>query len=420
MLLVGATGIKVHASPQEVRIQAGPGKAAPALGLEKTPAVSLLQERISKAWDFASIQLGAAASGCPVTEYPAYTVSYGACQTKGGAFWTSGFFPGCLWRLYEKTGKPAFIAWARDWTAGLEGQKHSTGTHDIGFLIMESFGNAYRLTMDPSDLEVVLTAAGSLATRYDETVGCIRSWDWGSWQFPVIIDNLMNLELLFFASKNGGPAAWHEMASSHAARSLMHHVRPDGSTFHLVDFDPATGAVPAQSTWQGFSEESTWSRGQAWAIYGFTMVFRETSDPMFLEGARRTADYFIQHLPADAVPFWDFDAPDIPTTEKDSSAAAIAAAGLLELSGLETDPIRRELFLRSAKRILRALCTPKAQGGYLGAGGPGGFLTPGILMHGCYNHPDSFSHGTIPDGSLIWGDYYLLEALLRFEALDRR
>jgi unsaturated chondroitin disaccharide hydrolase len=202
---------------------------------------------------------------------------------------------------------------------------------------------------------------------------------------------------------------------SHADTTIENHVREDGSIFHLVDFDPATGDVVLRSTWQGYADDSTWARGQAWAVYGFTMTYRETGDPVFLETAQRVADFFIDNLPADFVPYWDFDAPGIPDASRDSSAAAIAASGLLELSTLAADPADQMRYADAARSMLASLCTPDAGGGYLAEDAAGTSISPGLLMRGCQVHPDSVAGGDQCDESLIFGDYYFLEALMRAE-----
>lgn len=376
-----------------------------------------LPDLADRAEGFSLAQLGSTVGNVALTEYPVYSVEYTSWQTKSASFWTSGFFPGCLWLAFEATGNADYQTWAEAWTQGLENQKFNTSTHDVGFIIFNSFGIGYRLTGSPAYRDVVLEAAASLATRFDEDVGCIRSWDWGAWQFPVIIDNMMNIELLFWASKNGGQAAWYDMAVSHAMTTLEHHVRADGSTFHVVDYDAETGDVLAKSTWQGFTTDSTWARGQAWAIYGFVMSFRETGDTVFLDAAVDTANFYLERLPKDHVPFWDFDAPGIPDTERDTSAAAIVASALFELGALHPDPATAKRFERAAKKILRSLCMTDAKDGYLALGAGGAPLSPGLLMHGCYHHPDCFAGGSVCDESLIWGDYYFLEALVRYKAL---
>jgi unsaturated chondroitin disaccharide hydrolase len=363
-------------------------------------------------------QLAGTAGWLHVPQYPVRTSSYDAWVTSDAAGWTSGFFPGCLWFMAEMTGETDWLSLAETWTAGLEGQKNDTTSHDVGFQIMNSFGQGYRLTGDAGYRDVVLEAAQSLATRFNAAVGCTRSWSWGSWSFPVIIDNMMNLEILFWASANGGPAELYDMAASHAAVTMDSHVRSDGSTWHVVEFDPDSGDVVERTTWQGYAPESTWARGQAWALYGFTMTFRETGDTVFLDTARRTADFFIDHLPEDHVPYWDFDAPGIPDTERDSSAAAIAASGLCELSTLTDDETEQSRYYEAALDILASLCTPVASGGYLAEDDRGYPVSPGILVQGCQVHPDSAAGADQCDESLIFGDYYFIEALMRYRAME--
>ena len=293
------------------------------------------------------------------------------------------------------------------WTAGLASRQFDTSTHDIGFVIGNSFGHGYRLTGDPAYLDVVLTAANSLSSRYNSEVGAIRSWNGGN--FQVIIDSLMNLELLFLAAKNGG-TTWtggssqdlYNMAVSHATLALANHVRADGSTYHVVDYNPTTGAVLDKYTRQGKSDESTWARGQAWAVYGFTMVYRETGDPRFLEAARRTADYFLANLPDDFVPQADFQSTYTDLAHKDSSAAAIAASALVELSQLETDPARGQRYRAGAANILDSLTSPT----YLSSTS----ANAGLLLHGSRNYPGD-------NRTYMFGDYYFLEALLRYSQL---
>jgi hypothetical protein len=316
--------------------------------------------------------------------------------------WESGFYPGALWMMFEATGDPAWRARAEAWTAGLESQKNDTGTHDVGSKVFNSFGQGVRLTGDLEYRDIVHTAARTLSRRFDSDVGATRSWNSGS--FKVIIDNMMNLELLIWSAKNGGSAALYDMAVSHAATTLANHVRADGSTYHVVDFSPTTGRVLSRTTHQGKSNESTWSRGQAWAVYGFTMVYRETGDPRFLEAARRTADYFIDHLPADFVPQADFQSTYTDLAHKDSSASAIAAAGLIELSTLESDSARQQRYWGSAVRMLGSLSSPT----YFSSA----TNNAGLLLHGSRNYPGD-------NRSYMFGDYYFLEAVLRYDKVSR-
>ena len=336
--------------------------------------------------------------------FPVSTLPDGSWKTQGIYDWRSGFFPGCLWYAYEYTRDASFKNAAVKWTQALEPIKEYTGNHDVGFMMFCSYGNGYRLTGDPAYREILLRAARSLATRYNPTVGQILSWNpQRGWKFPVIVDNMMNLELLFWASKNGGDVELAHIAETHAFTTMKNHVRPDGSTYHVVDYDPSTGAVLARKTSQGYADSSTWSRGEAWGLYGFTMTYRETRNPVFLETARSIADYFITHLPKDFIPYWDFQAPAIPDEPRDTSAAAIAASGLLELSTLVTDTRDACRYRRSALSILSSLSSPP----YLTRGMPGS----AVLAHGTGSKP----HGAEVDVSLIYGDYYFMEALLRLK-----
>lgn len=324
--------------------------------------------------------------------------------------WTSGFFPGCLWYAYEYSGDPFFRGAAERWTEALEPVKNQTNTHDLGFMIFCSYGNGYRLTGNETYRAVINHTAGTLANRYKRVTGVIRSWDWNKdvWQYPVIIDNMMNLELLFWSSKNGGPSEWYIVANEHAEKTAANHVRQDGSTYHVVDYNPDTGEVNERYTAQGFARDSCWARGQAWGIYGFTMTYRETGDRQFLKTARRLADYFIAHLPEDdPVPYWDFDASDIPDEPRDASAGAIAASGLLELSTCvaKEDEKSAEIYYNTAVKLLESLCSPV----YLTEGTE----SPAILRHSVGSKPA----GSEVDVALIYADYYFMEALLRYKRM---
>jgi unsaturated chondroitin disaccharide hydrolase len=334
--------------------------------------------------------------------YPRSTLPDGSWQVAEAGDWTSGFFPGCLWFMFELRGDSSLRSDAERWMAGLEFQQYNTRTHDVGFIINNSYGNAYRIVCDDHYRQVLLQAAASLSTRYNPSVGCLRSWDWGDWSYPVIIDNMMNLELLFWASKHGGSTTLRDIAVNHALKTMQNHFRPDGSTYHLVNYDPSTGAVVGKGTHQGYSDESVWSRGQAWAIYGFTMAYRETGDTRFLETAERAAQYFLDHLPADNIPYWDFLAPGIPDVDRDVSAAAVSCSALLELSQLAADPTAKIRYFQVAKDLLCILCQPP----YLSEGTP----SMGVLNHGVGNAPA----GKDVDVSLIYADYYFLEAIHRY------
>jgi unsaturated chondroitin disaccharide hydrolase len=333
---------------------------------------------------------------------PRCTRPDGRWQTSTTSEWTSGFFPGTLWYLYEHSLDTVLKSAAGRWTVLVEGQKLNSRTHDVGFMINCSFGNGYRITGDLHSKEVLLQAARTLSGRFNPKVGCIKSWDWSpQWAFPVIVDNMMNLELLMWASRNGGGDTLAAIARSHALRTIQNHFRPDGSTFHVVDYDPLTGVVVTRQTHQGAADSSVWARGQAWALYGFTMMYRETRDPRFLGAARRAAGFFLDHLPPDHVPYWDFDAPGIPNEPRDASAAAIAASGLIELSRFCPPSGEGYRYRQAATEILSSLCSPK----YLAEPAS----SYGILKHAVGNRPAN----TEVDVSLVYGDYYFVEALLR-------
>lgn len=369
------------------------------------PGIALAENsfdtKIRNNFSFAATQLNNSTQAISTTNYPLTTNSSGAWSTTGASFWTSGFFPGSLWFKYQESADSTWQTKALNWQAGIESQKDNISTHDLGFMIFNSFGNGYRLTGNDAYRQVALKAASSLATRYSSTVGCFKSWNGKATDFKVIIDNMVNLELMFWAAKHGGQSAWHDMAVSHALKTSQEHVRSDGSTYHVINYNPSTGAVKTKGTHQGYSNSSTWARGQAWAIYGFTMTYRETGDARFLVTARKVADYYLSRLPSDKVPYWDFDAPDIPNEPRDSSAAAIAASGLFELSFRETDANRKTKYFNAAKSMLNSLSSSV----YLAQGS----INKAILLHGTYYKlKGNYDTGT------IWGDYYFLEALLRY------
>jgi unsaturated chondroitin disaccharide hydrolase len=335
------------------------------------------------------------------------TFEEGRLKTVGPRDWTSGFFPGTLWYLYEFTGEAKWKTAATDYTKRIESAKDYRGTHDLGFMFFCSYGNAQRLAPDPAYRDVILQASRTLCTRYNPQVGLIRSWDFGTWKYPVIIDNMMNLEMLTWAARETGEARFKEIAVSHADKTMVNHFRTDASSFHVVDYDPATGAVRGKQTHQGFADASAWARGQAWGLYGYTMMFRETGHTNYLEQAKRIAQFILNHprLPADKIPYWDFDAPDIPNAPRDASAAAIIASALIELSGMVEPDFGRECF-NLARQQLLSLSSPT----YLAKTGEnGGF----ILKHSTGNKPKN-SEVDVP---LNYADYYFLEALLRYRAL---
>jgi len=317
--------------------------------------------------------------------------------------WTSGFFPGELWYMYEYTKDKKWETLARKYTDPLEREKTNGGTHDMGFKVYCSFGNGYRLTGDSRYKDIMLEAATTLITRYNPNVGCLRSWDHNGdkWQFPVIIDNMMNLELLFWASKESGNSVFYDIAVNHARTTIKNHFRDDYSSYHVIDYNATTGEVLNKHTHQGFAHESAWSRGQAWGLYGYTMCYRETKLPEFLEQAKHIVNYIFTHpnLPEDLIPYWDFNAPEIPNEPRDVSAATITASTLYELSLY--DKANATKYIDWAETILKNLTE-----NYLAKkGSDRGFL----LLHSTGSKPMN----TEVDVPLAYADYYFLEALKR-------
>ncbi|MEX1114517.1 MAG: glycoside hydrolase family 88 protein [Akkermansiaceae bacterium] len=364
-----------------------------------------LMRSIPATLDFAGAQYSRLLASAKEDPKIPRTFENGKLVTVGPKDWTSGFIAGSLWYLYEFSQDPKWLAAAQDYTNRLESIKDYRGSHDVGFMLGCSYGHGYRLTKNPAYRTVLLDGAASLAMRFNPQVGQLRSWDHGKWSFPVIIDNMMNLEFLMSATRESGETRFKEISISHADHTLKHHFRPDFSSFHVVDYDPANGEVLAKKTHQGAADDSAWARGQAWGLYGYTMMFRETGNPAYLEQAVQIGNFILKHprLPADKIPYWDFDAPDIPSAPRDASAAAIMSSALIELSGL-TQGEQSAAFLELARQQLRSLSSPA----YLAkAGDNGNFL----LMHSVGHLPKP-SEVDVP---LNYADYYFLEALLRYQ-----
>jgi unsaturated chondroitin disaccharide hydrolase len=331
----------------------------------------------------------------------------GSLRVVAGGDWTSGFYPGVLWYMFELTGETKWKEKAIKYTAELENQQYNGSNHDVGFRMFCSYGNALRLTGDESYIPVLEQSAKTLIARYYAYVGCIRSWDFNeeNWQCPVIIDNMMNLELLFWASEQTGDPVYHDIAFTHAITTLENHFRPDNSSIHVVDFDTITGEVRNRNTHQGYADESAWSRGQAWGLYGYTMTYRLTDHIDFLKQAENIASFLLEHphMPEDLVPYWDYDAPGIPDEPRDVSAAAIMASALYELCRYSE---KGAYYKEKADKIMESLGTT-----YASAPGENyGF----ILGHSVGAKPFE-SEVDVP---INYADYYFLEALLRKKKLD--
>lgn len=327
--------------------------------------------------------------------------------------WTSGFFPGALWYLYQYTADDFFRRNALRWTGNIKTQTKNTGTgHDLGFIFNCSFGNAYRLYGHPGYPAVMLEAGTTLSNRFSTVVGCTKSWNSGSWpsysnntgkwQFPVIIDNMMNMELLLKMTQFNNDSLYYRQAVKHAATTTLAHIRPDSSTFHVVDFDPLTGNILGRGTRQGFSDASCWSRGQAWGIYGYSMMYKYTNDTAHLNTSKRLLGYYLKHKPADHIPFWDYQSPDLPDTYRDASAAAITCAALLDLYVSTSDTA----YLVYAEQIIDELTTPY----YLN--------TTGTNAHLLLKHSTGGTNGYEADVAQTYADYYFIEALVKYLQLD--
>lgn len=380
-------------------------------------------------------------------------------ETSNTEWWTSGFYPGTLFYLYEFSHDTALKNEAERRLKLLEKEQYNKGTHDLGFMMYCSFGNGLRLVHEgllqppapaTSYDSILLTSARSLSTRFHPAVGCIKSWDSKPWHYPVIIDNMMNLELLFWATHESGDSSFYKIAVTHANTTMRNHYRPDHSSFHVVDYDSVTGDIIAKKTAQGFADSSAWARGQSWGLYGYTMVYRSTHDPKYLEQARNIAHFLLtnSHLPTDKIPYWDYNAPNIPnpgqtavpglaplpgqTTGRpaegqssnaqrtgatfqsgpaplrDASAAAIMASALIELSHY-VQPDEAKQYLSVAEEIIVNLSGNNYKAV---VGSNGGFL----LRHSVGHFP---AHTEV-DTPLTYADYYFVEAMLRYRELNQK
>lgn len=336
------------------------------------------------------------------------TLENGNLKLVSSRDWTSGFLPGELWFLYEYTRKKVWKSEAEKFTARMEREKTNGGTHDMGFKIYCSYGIGYRLTKKAHNKDVIIESARTLSTRFNPIAGVIKSWDNRTkWKYPVIIDNMMNLELLFAATKLTGDSSFYKIAVSHANTTMKNHFRPDNSSYHVLDYDTVSGNVIQKTTHQGYTDESAWSRGQAWGLYGYTMCYRFTKDKKYLQQAEKIAAFMLNHpnMPKDLVPYWDFNAPGIPNEERDASAAAVLASGLYELSIYSK---KGKLFKEKADKIIESLTNHYRS--------PIGENKGFILIHSVGSKPGK-SEVDVP---LSYADYYYLEALLRSKKLKER
>jgi hypothetical protein len=338
----------------------------------------------------------------------AYFPANDSLSTSNSEWWCSGFYPGTLVYLYEQTKDQALLKAAERKLEDLKKEQYNKGTHDLGFMMYCSFGNLNRLRPNAAYKQILINSAKSLSTRFDPKVGVIKSWNSNNpSDFTVIIDNMMNLELLFWATRETGDSSFYKIAVTHADNTIKNHFRPDYSSYHLVIYDANTGAVKQKKTAQGYADESAWARGQAWGLYGYTVMYRETRDKKYLNQARQISSFILNHpnLPEDLVPYWDFNAPDIPKAFRDASAAAIASSAWMELSGY-VDPEEGAKYLNVSKQILQVLSTPKYKAD---PGSNGGF----ILKHSVGHLPAKSEI----DVSISYADYYYVESLVRLKQL---
>lgn len=356
------------------------------------------------------VELKAASGGIDYTLMPrniADSLDTWHCRKVSEKEWCAGFWPGVLWYDYEYTQDDKIRKEAERFTESLKHiLRQPVYDHDLGFLLYCSYGNAYRLTGKEEYREVILEAADSLATLFNPVAGTLLSWPRNVVAFGghnTIIDNMINLELLFWASKNGGCPYWYDVAVSHADKTMKHHFRPDYTSYHVAVYDTLDGSFVRGVTHQGFSDDSMWARGQAWAIYGYTMVYRETKDTRYLDFVQRVADVYLENLPEDYIPYWDFNDPAIPAAPRDASAACVSASALLELSTyLPGDKGKR--YEEAAVKMLASLSGKQYQCRE---------SKPALLLHSTGNYPE----GSEIDASIIYADYYYMEALLRLKNL---
>ena len=379
---------------------------------ENFPEKTISVDKIDSVFQFGAQHYLTMADHLEKGKFPkTYHPEKGTFETSNSDWWTSGFYPGTLLYLYDQTYIKPLLTEAERILEDLKKEQYNTSTHDLGFMMYCSFGNAYRIDPNPEYEKVLINSARSLATRYNDTVKSIRSWDSATWNkagdddLVVIIDNMMNLELLFWATAHTKDSMYYNIAVNHANTTIKNHYRPDFSSYHEVIYDEHTGAVKARLTNQGFADASSWARGQAWGLYGFVVMFRETGDQKYLNQAQHIADFILNNpnLPEDKIPYWDFDVDTIPNALRDSSAAAIIASALLRLSGYAQGE-KKSTYFQNAETILKNLMSPK----YLAEKGElGGFL----LKHAVGNMPNN----TEIDVPLTYGDYYFVEALKRYK-----
>lgn len=342
------------------------------------------------------------------TLFPKTIKKDGSLESSKSYWWCSGFYPGTMLYLLENGNDDTLRNETMHRLQLLEREKNNKGTHDLGFMMYCSYGNAQKMWPSEKYKDILVQSARSLSTRFSPKTGCIRSWNSKKpGDYIVIIDNMMNLELLFYAAKVTGDSSFYKIAISHADKTLKNHFRPDYSSYHVVDYNPENGAVVEQRTHQGFQNSSAWARGQAWGLYGYTMTYRETRNKKYLQHANHIADFILNHpnLPKDKVPYWDFNASDIPNALRDVSAASVTASALIELAGYNEGEAGKR-YMETAEAIITSLSGPKYFNKYKENKG---FL----LKHSVGSLP----HKSEVDVPLTYADYYYVEAMIRYKQL---
>ncbi|MES2775390.1 MAG: glycoside hydrolase family 88 protein [Bacteroidota bacterium] len=371
----------------------------------KTTPATPMEKLISENFQFAEQQYRYLRNSAPYDSMPR-TYKDGRNVNSDLEWWTSGFYPGTILYIYEFSRHPELLEEAKKRLNALEVEQTNTINHDLGFKMFCSFGNAYRLTKDGKYKAVILQSSKSLATRYRPVISSIQSWNKSkAFNCPVIIDNMMNLEMLEWASNNGGSKELATISVNHSNATLKNHFRDNYSSYHVLDYDLTTGKIIKKVTSQGANDTSAWSRGQGWALYGFTMMYRFTKNKTYLSQAKGIAGFIMNHpnLPEDKIPYWDFDAPGIPDAPRDVSAASVYASALLELAQY-CKGTERQGYIDLAKKILVSLSSKAYRAGL---GENGGF----ILKHSVGSIP----HKSEIDVPLTYADYYFMEALLRYK-----
>lgn len=361
---------------------------------------------IDKNFTDAVAQYKVLAKNLPADKFPkTYFLATGKYEWSNSGWWCSGFYPGTLLYLYQQTKDTALYNEAMRILEVLKKEQFNTSTHDLGFMMYCSFGNANAINPSPAYKEILLNSARSLSSRFSPAVGCIKSWDGKPNEYLVIIDNMMNLKLLFWATQASGDSSFYKIAVSHANTTIQNHFRTDNSSYHVLNYNATTGAVLQKKTAQGYADESAWGRGQAWGLYGYTETYRETKDEKYLAQANKIAAFILKHpnFAKDKITYWDFNAPDIPGALRDASAAAIMASAFLELSGYVNKKLAKQYFT-TAERILKNLSAEKYKAA---TGTNGGF----ILQHSVGHMPNK----TEIDVPLTYADYYFTEAMIRYK-----